>query len=115
MSQPHDVDTEQIGPLVFVANQNYPYPFKTDKPPRYWMEEQTGALATAVETYMNGDRLSAEQLELIKLYLTQYIERVVLTADAQRQRLLSRIAKLRTNNDIETFADHASEYGAEVF
>jgi hypothetical protein len=108
-------DAEQIGALVFVPNRDYPYPFKVELAPRFWMEEQTGALGDAVDTYMNGDKLSAEQLDLIKLYLTQYIERAVMSGEANRPRLLDRIAKLRTNNDIESFADDVSEYGAEVF
>ncbi len=106
---------EQIGPLVFQPNPEYPYPFKTATPPRFWMEETTGVLGDAVETYMNGEPLTADQLEVIKLYLRQFIERAVLTGDANRKRLLSQIDKLKTTSDIERFADELSEYGAEVF
>lgn len=108
-------DAEQLGALVFVPNRDYPYPFNVTPPPRFWMEEQTGALADAVDIYMNGDKLSSTQLDMIKLYLTQYIERAVLAGDANRPHLLSRVSKLRTNHDIEEFADNLSEYGAEVF
>ncbi len=108
-------EDEQIGPLHFVPNPNYPYMFKVAKPPRFWMEETTGTLAEAVETYMNGERLTMEQLDLIKLYLHQYIERAVLANDANRKRLLSRVDKLHTTSDVEAFADEISEYGAEVF
>lgn len=108
-------NAEQIGDMIFVPNQDYPYPFKVDVPPRFWMEEQTGKLSDAVDTYMNGDTLSTEQLTLIKQYLTQYIERAMLTGDANRKVLLTHITKLRTNADIEDFADDLAEYGAEVF
>ena len=108
-------DAEQIGAMVFVPNADYPYPFNVTPPPRFWMEEQTGALSVAVDTYMNGENLSTEQLNLIKLYLSQYIERAVLAGDANRPALLGQIARLRTNHDIEAFADDVSEYGAEVF
>ena len=108
-------EAEQIGSLVFVPNQEYPYPFKVDLAPRFWMEEQTGALADAVDTYMNGERLSPAQLDLVKLYLQQYIERAVMAGAAPRSRLLDRIPKIRTNHDIENFADDVSEFGAEVF
>ncbi len=108
-------EEEQIGPLHFVPNPNYPYMFKVAKPPRFWMEETTGTLADAVETYMNGERLTTEQLHLIKLYLHQYLERAVLASDANRKRLLSRVDKLQTTSDVEVFADELSEYGAEVF
>ncbi len=108
-------NAEQIGPLVFVPNPDYPYPFKVEKPPRFWMEEMTGRLQDAVETYMSGEKLSAEQLDLIKVYLRQYIERAVLAGDANRKQLLSKIDRLKTTADVENFADELSEYGAEVF
>ena len=108
-------EEEQIGQLHFVPNPNYQYMFKVAKPTRFWMEESTGTLADAVETYMNGERLTTEQLDLIKLYLHQYLERAVLASDANRKRLLSRVDKLQTTSDVEVFADELSEYGAEVF
>ncbi|HEY0607034.1 MAG TPA: hypothetical protein VGD58_29210 [Herpetosiphonaceae bacterium] len=108
-------DAEQIGSLVFVPNPEYPYPFKVATPPRFWMEETTGALNDAVDTYMNGEKITAEQLDLIKLYLRQYIERAVLSSDANKKLLLSKIDKLKTTADVERYADEISEYGAEVF
>ena len=106
---------ETIGPLVFVPNREYPYPFDVEQPPRFWMEETTGALHDAVDTYMSGEQLSSEQLDLIKIYLRQYIERAVLAGDANRKLLLQKVDKLRTTADVEAFADELSEYGAEVF
>jgi hypothetical protein len=108
-------DAEQIGVLIFVPNPEYPYPFKVATPPRFWMEETTGALNEAVDTYMNGEKLSTEQLDLIKLYLRQYVERAVLSSDANKKLLLSKIDKLKTTADVERYADELSEYGAEVF
>ncbi|HEY0735225.1 MAG TPA: hypothetical protein VGD69_10000 [Herpetosiphonaceae bacterium] len=108
-------DAEQIGSLIFVPNPEYPYPFKVATPPRFWMEETTGALNEAVDTYMNGEKLTTEQLDRIKLYLRQYIERAVLSSDANKKLLLSKIDKLKTTADVERYADEISEYGAEVF
>jgi hypothetical protein len=108
-------DAELIGPLVFVPNPEYPYPFKVATPPRFWMEETTGALNEAVDTYMNGEKLSTEQINLIRLYLRQYIERALLSGEANKKLLLSKIDKLKTTTDIERYADELSEYGAEVF
>lgn len=108
-------EPEQIGPFVFVANPDYPYPFAVPQPPRFWMEEQTGVLSELVETYMNGEALTAEQLELIRIYLRQYLERAVLASDADRNRLLARIPKLRSTGDVERFADELSEWGVEPF
>jgi hypothetical protein len=108
-------EAEHIGSLTFVPNPNYPYPFKVANPPRFWMEETTGTLGEAVETYMSGEPLTAEQLDLIKVYLRQFLERAMLASDANRKLLLSKIDKLRSTTDLETFADELSEYGAEVF
>lgn len=106
---------EQIGPLTFVSNPDYPYPFEVPVPPRFWMEETTGALGAAVEVYMRSEPLSAAQIELVRLYLAQYLERAVMASDADRNRLLARIPKLRGVRDIEQFADDLSEVGVEPF
>jgi hypothetical protein len=110
MSEP-----EQIGPLLFVPNESYPYPFDVPVPPRFWMEEQTGLLADAVNAYIEGERLPAAQLELVRLYLRQYLERAILPGDANRARLLERIPKLETSRAIELFTDELAEYGVEPF
>ncbi|WP_322493860.1 hypothetical protein [Chloroflexus sp.] len=114
-TDPLPENAEVMGPLVFVPNPDYPYPFPVARPPRFWMEETTGRLATAVERYMQGEPLTADQLEVIKLYLTQYLERAVIEGSADRKRLLSRIERLRTTRDIERFADELSEVGVEPF
>ncbi len=112
---PPPAEPEQIGPLIFVANAEYPYPFDVETPPRFWMEETTGALNEAVDAYMNGERLSAEQINVIKIYLRQFIERAKLAGAANKRLLLSKIDKLSKVSEIERFADEVSEYGAEVF
>jgi hypothetical protein len=108
-------EPETIGPLIFVPNSDYPYPFEVEKPPRFWMEEQTGALAEAIEVYMRSEPLNADQLTLIKLYLTQYIERAVVEAGTNRKLLLGKVEKLSRVGDIERFADELSEAGIEPF
>lgn len=108
-------EPEQIGPLTFVPNAEYPYPFKVAVPPRFWMEETSGALNDAVDTYMGGKRLSSDQINVIRIYLRQFIERAVLSGDANKKVLLGKIDKLKTTADVERFADEVAEYGAEVF
>lgn len=108
-------EPEQIGPLVFVPNPDYPYPFEVAVPPRFWMEEQTGILAEAVEVYMRSEPLSAEQLDLLRLYLRQYLERTLLASGANRNKLLARVDSLRKTGDIERFAEELSEWGVEPF
>jgi hypothetical protein len=108
-------EPEQIGPLVFVPNPDYPYPFEVERPPHFWMQETTGALAEAVDAYLDGGRISPEHLALLRLYLQQYLERAVLTGDAKRQLLVDRAGALKTAAEIEEFADEIAEYGVEAF
>lgn len=108
-------EDETIGTLHFVANPEFPYPLNIAKPPRFWMEEQTGELSEAVETYMRGDPLRQAHLTAIKTYLKQFIERAPLTGDANVGVLLRKLDRVRTTRELENFADEAAEFGAEVF
>ena len=108
-------EPEQIGDLTFAPNPNYPYPFQVERPPHFWMTEQSGRLEQAVESYFAGEKLSAEHLGLIRQYLRQYIERALLTGDANRGALLRELEGLRTTREIERFADELAEYGVEPF
>ncbi len=108
-------EPETIEGLVFVANPEYPYPFKVAKPPRFWMEEQTGVLEDAVEAYMAGERLTSNQLRVLKIYLRQFVERAPLAGEAKIRLLLQRLDRLKTTREVEDFADELAEYGAEVF
>jgi hypothetical protein len=108
-------EPEQIGELIYQPNPNYPYQLPTDTPPHFWMTEQTGKLAAAMDDYFAGEALSPEALALIKQYLRQYIERVVMAEASERPKLLTRLDKLRSTRDIESFADELAEYGVEPF
>ena len=108
-------ETEQIGELIYLPNAEYPYPFPVEHPPHYWMTEQTGKLAAAVEAYVSGDRLAPEELELIRQYMRQYLERAVMTGDANRKVLIGKLATLRTAREIERFTDELAEIGVEPF
>ncbi|NTW03963.1 MAG: hypothetical protein HGA19_22265 [Oscillochloris sp.] len=108
-------DPEQIGPLTFAENADYPYPFAVTKPPHFWMEETTGKLSDAIEVYMRSEDLNPSQMDMLRIYLRQYIERAVITDEADRRRLLGRIDKLRGVHDLERFAEDLSEVGVEPF
>ncbi len=110
-----ELQPEQIGELVYQPSADYPYQIKTERPPHFWMTEQTGKLSEAVEFYFTGEPISPEHLALIKAYLKQYVERVVMADASQRGAFLQRIGKLRTTRDIENYADELSEYGVEPF
>jgi hypothetical protein len=108
-------EPEQIGELIYLPNPDYPYPFPVERPPHYWMTEQTGRLAEAVETYVSGEPLDPAALDLIRQYLRQYLERAIMTGDANRNMLLGKLATLRTVREIERFADDLAEIGVEPF
>ncbi len=105
--------SEQIGVLVYLINPSYPYPFPVEKPPHYWMTETTGKLEEAVEAYFAGEALESAHIALIKQYLRQYLERAVLTGDANRAALLRQFDGLRTGREIERFVEEIAEYGIE--
>jgi hypothetical protein len=106
---------EQIGELIYLPNADYPYPFPVEHPPHYWMTEQTGRLAEAVETYVSGERLAPDALDLIRQYMRQYLERAVMTGDANRKLLIGKLATLRSAREIERFTDELAEIGVEPF
>lgn len=110
-----NTEPEQIGELIYKPNPDYPYPVPIERPPHFWMTEQTGVLEAAVDLYMNGERLSPADVTLIKQYLRQYLERALLTGDAHRGKLLQQIEKIKTARDIEDFADEVANVGVEVF
>ena len=108
-------EPEQIGDLTYVPNPNYPYPFEVERPPHFWMTEQSGRLEAAVEAYLDGEPLTPAALGLIKQYLRQYLERALMAGNANRGALLRRLDSLRGNSDIERLAEELSEYGVEPF
>ena len=108
-------EPEQIGELTYVPNANYPYPFEVERPPHFWMTEQSGRLEAAVEAYLDGEPLTPATLDLIKQYLRQYLERALMAGDANRGALLRRLNTLRSSADIERLAEELSEYGVEPF
>jgi hypothetical protein len=110
-----NTEPEQIGPLRFAPNPDYPYPFEVPLPPHFWMDEQTGTLATAVEVYLRNDPLTTAQLDLLRLYVRQYLERAVIAADANRKKLLTRLDRLRNVNELHDYVEELAEWGVEPF
>src|SRR5215211_4890936 len=104
-------EPEQIGDLVYLPNPDYPYPFPVERRPHFWMSEQSGRLEAAIEAYLDGEHLTPAALDLIKQYLRQYIERAMMTGDANRGALLRKLGTLRSNGDVVRFADELAEFG----
>ncbi len=107
--------SEQIDDLIYAPNPDYPYPFPVPQPPHFWMTEQTGKLSESVERYFSGQRLSPEDLRLLRSYLRQYVTRAVIAEGVDREALLRKIDTLKSNRDVERFADELSEAGIEPF
>ena len=98
-----------------MPNVNYPYLFKVEKPPHFWMTERSGKLEAAMEQYFAAEKLGANEVRLIKSYLRQYVERALLAGDANRGALLRSLERLKTTREIEDFSDELANFGVEPF
>lgn len=110
-----ELNYEKIGDLEFVRDAAYPYPFAVEIPPHFWMTEQTGKLAEAVECYFQGVDPTPNQRSAMQTYLTQYVTRALLLPGQNRNLLLQKIPQLRTQRDFERFADDLADVGIEPF
>ena len=108
-------EREQIGTLEFIRDPLYPYPFKVAVAPHYWMTEQTGVLADAMEAYYHGEMPTPTHREALKTYLRQFVERAILLPGTKREPLLADIGTLRTQREFERFADELAAIGIEAF
>ena len=108
-------EREQIGTLEFVRDPLYPYPFKVAVAPHFWMTEQTGVLAAAMESYFHGEMPSPAHRIALMTYLRQYVERALLLPGTKREPILAEIATLRTQREFERFADELAAIGIEAF
>jgi hypothetical protein len=86
--------------------------------PKYWRHETSGALAVAVERYLVGAPMSPHQVELMALYLRQWIDSPVWDADDQA--IQRRIVTLRRSaqkitrwRDIRRWIDVALDLGID--
>lgn len=108
-------EREVIGTLEFVRDAAYPYPFAVPIAPHFWMTEQTGVLADAMESYFHGEMPTPVQRAALITYLRQYVERAILLPGTKRELLLQEINGLRTQREFERFADTLADIGIEAF
>lgn len=106
---------EIIDGLHFVPDPAYPYPFRVAVAPHFWMTEQSGVLADAVEAYFQGEEFTPAQRTAIVVYMRQYVERAVLLPGVKRELLLQKLQKLRRQREFEQFADELAAVGIEPF
>ena len=89
--------------------------------PGYWMNETGGELALAMHRYLNGHRLSASDIALIRAYLVQWIDADVwnLNPDGttafldELQTLREKARKLTTVRAIEEWVAVATDWGID--
>lgn len=53
--------------------------------PRYWKDETGGELAVAIRAYLLGREMTAAQVKLMRLYLTQWVDAPVWNANPYGQ------------------------------
>lgn len=88
--------------------------------PGYWMHEQSGRLAPAVERYFAGE-LQFTDIAIIRSYLRQWINSPVWdenphqNADGAQQlaELRSRAAAIATRDDIDAWVQSATDMGMD--
>jgi hypothetical protein len=79
------------------------------------MTEQTGRLAIAMESYFQGETMTASNRVVILSYLRQFVGRALLLPGIKREPLLQALERLRSRHDFEQFADELAAVGIEPF
>ena len=106
---------ETIDGLTYLPDPTYPYPFDVAVPPHFWMTEQTGRLALAMESYFQGETMIASNRAVSLSYLRQFVGRALLVPGIKRDPLLQSLERLRSRHDFEQFADELAAVGIEPF
>jgi hypothetical protein len=75
--------------------------------PNHWMDESTGVLRPVVEAYLSGQRLSAEQLLVMRAYLHQWMEEPWKTP--MLDVLRTQIGDIATQEDLDRWVARALE------
>ena len=85
------------------------------------MYEESGVLSAAVKAYLNGERLTARQVRLMRLYLKQWIDSPVWDenphAPAETRRELAELRGLadaiETERDVADWIERALDSGID--
>jgi len=93
-----------------------PIPFSpammADKLPGFWMNETSGVLRPAIETYLDGGNLPPEQVVTMRAYLRQWIDAPGWLGPEVEQ-LRSEIDGLTSHSAIKNWINQASELGID--
>lgn len=80
--------------------------------PGFWMNEQGGELQPAIVNYLNHHPLTPGEVELIRLYLKQWINSPVWRGDLAGELRLS-VDQIENSTDISNWLRMADEAGID--
>ena len=80
--------------------------------PGFWMHEQGGELEPAIHAYLNYQALTPRQVELIRLYLKQWIGAPMWRGDLVAE-LRRDVDQIRNSSDISKWLRMADEAGID--
>jgi hypothetical protein len=81
--------------------------------PHFWMHETSGVLAPVIEAYLQGRDLTPSQLAIMRLYLHQWIDAPVWSADGDIEALRQSVDQIATRADLERWLDKALDLGID--
>jgi hypothetical protein len=81
--------------------------------PRFWMDEVSGQLHSAVEAYLHGDAMESWQIPYLRAYLRQWIASPVWCDGPDIDELRSRIDGLTSTKAISEWLDLALVAGID--
>jgi hypothetical protein len=81
-------------------------------PPGFWMYKQGGELQPAIVAYLNQRPLTLRQIELIRLYLKQWIEAPIWFGDLIEE-LRRDVDRIQFSIDIRDWLRKADEAGID--
>lgn len=84
----------------------------TPVPAGYWMYESSGVLRPAVERYLNGDQLSANDIAAMRTYLRQWIQNGNFRG-LEIKMLREIVDSLNTREQIKEWSDLAMTAGCD--
>lgn len=82
--------------------------------PKYWMNETGGKLVPAIERYLKGTPADADDVNLIRAYLRQWIDSPVWNDGDDQARddlseLRRKVREIRTRLDIDQWLEAAND------
>lgn len=81
--------------------------------PNYWMNESSGVLKPAVESYLRGGRLDQGQVRLMRAYLLQWVLSPVWMGGDELEALQAGVRAIKTETDVRIVIEKAIDLGMD--